>query len=98
MQNYGRNYVRNSGQNYGRNSVRNSVRHVTIFAVEDYGPRGDRMSTRGWCIRMRSSMSGMEILEARFGTSQPNVKVPGAASYAFAVINQSLSLEQRPFA
>ena len=71
---------------------------MTIFAVEDYGPRGDRMSTRGWCIRMQSSMSGMEILEASFRTSHPNVKVPGAASYAFAVINQSLSLEQRPFA
>ena len=76
MQNYGRNSVRNSGENYGRNSVR----HVTIFAVEDYGPRGDRMSTRGWCIRMRSSMSGMEILEARFRKNQPNVKVTGAAS------------------
>ena len=93
-----KNSGRNSGQNHGRNSVRNSVRHVTIFAVEDYGPRGDRMSTRGWCIRMQSSMSGMEILEASFRTSHPNVKVPGAASYAYAAINQSLSLEQRPFA
>ena len=80
MQNSVRNSVRNSGGISGRNSVRNSVRHVTIFAVEDYGSRGDRMSTRGWCIRMRSSMSGMEVLEARFRKSQPNVKVPGAAS------------------